>query len=524
MRKLRVAGNPHSYCCRGVLSFLVRGGLILVALVFAILPGLCSATEPGLRAKNVLVLFTGGGGEHKIEFLNTVESTVRARVSVPVNFFVSSLDYPISEEASFWGAQAETFRDQYSGIKLDVVIASGLPALQFAAAYRNRLFPGVPIVFIAITDRELQEQKKWPDVTGVTVPVGLRETIDLALHLHPDTKTVAVITGPSLSSSYWLAVAHAELLRYQDHIREIDILGPATHEMVDRIASLPPHTVALFSLVPDSKNQPAFGSWDVLSALAQRVPTYSAWPSLCHYGCIGGAYEDASKEDLATAEIAARILSGERPENIAVVHATDLKVRVDSRALQRWHISESGLPPGSLVVNRPPSFWEQYRKYIISAIIVIIAQFLWIAVLLWQRARKRKAEAVLQESEKRFRVMADTTPSLVWMCDKDSKTTYRNSRRTEFTGPNPSVGYGDSWEEYLHPDDRQDVLLFMSEALKTPASFSMQYRLRRRDGEYRLIEAQEKERSRIARDLHDDICQRLAVLSMELEIEGDVQA
>ena len=169
-------------------------------------------------------------------------------------------------------------------------------------------------------------------------------------------------------------------------------------------------------------------------------------------------------------EIAARILSGERPENIPVVHATDLKFRVDWRALQRWHILESDLPPGSLVVNRPPSFWEQYRKYVTAAVIVIIAQFLWIAGLLWQRARKRKAEAVLRESEKRFRVMADTTPSLVWMCDKDGRITYRNSRRAEFTGPDRNAGY--LWQEYLHPDDRQDVLLLMSEALKIFPSIS----------------------------------------------------
>ncbi|HEX8797104.1 MAG TPA: hypothetical protein VF772_00760 [Terriglobales bacterium] len=284
MRKLRVTKDRHVHTSLGVLAVRFLELHILVALVFPILASLClAAAEPEPRAKNVLMLFSGHG-EHDPEFSNLLESTVRARVSAPVNFFVSSLAYPISEERSYWGTLAETFRGQYSGVKLDVVIASCLPALQFAAEYRGKLFPGVPIVFIAITDRELREQSKWPDVTGVTVPVGLRETIDLALHLHPDTRTLAIVTGPSFSSNYWLAVAHAELLRYQDHVKEIDILGPANHEMVERIAALPPHTVALFSLSPDTVNQPAFGGRDVLSALAQRVPTYSAWP-LCHYGC-----------------------------------------------------------------------------------------------------------------------------------------------------------------------------------------------------------------------------------------------
>jgi len=179
--------------------------------------------------------------------------------------------------------------------------------------------------------------------------------------------------------------------------------------------------------------------------------------------------------------------------------------------------------------------------------------------LLLQGARKRKAEAVLRESEERFRVMADTTPSLVWMCDARGRITYLNDRRLAFTGPDTGEGYGDNWITYVHADDIERVLATLYEALKSKEPFSQEYRLRRSDGVYRwmfdvasprvngdgtfggfigsaidttdqklaqqalekvsgqLIEAQEKERSRIARDLHDDICQRLALLSMEIE-------
>lgn len=60
------------------------------------------------------------------------------------------------------------------------------------------------------------------------------------------------------------------------------------------------------------------------------------------------------------------------------------------------------MPPGTIIVNREPTFWERDRKYAIAAIVVILAQLLLISGLLWQRARKRKAEAGLRESEKRF--------------------------------------------------------------------------------------------------------------------------
>jgi PAS domain S-box-containing protein len=253
------------------------------------------------------------------------------------------------------------------------------------------------------------------------------------------------------------------------------------------------------------------------------------------------------------------VLKGERPENIPVVYDSGLDVQVDWRALQRWHIPESALPAGSVILNRPPSLWEQYRRTVIAAVVLIAVLLLLIAGLLWERLRKRKAEAVLRESEKRFRVMADTTPSLVWMCDQQGKITYLNERRITFTGPDAEAGYGDSWMDYLHPDDRRNVQDVVAQALKDRKAFSNEYRLRRSDGVYRwmfdvaspringdgtfagfigsgidvtdqklaqralekisgqLIEAQEKERSRIARDLHDDICQRLALLSMELD-------
>jgi PAS domain S-box-containing protein len=155
--------------------------------------------------------------------------------------------------------------------------------------------------------------------------------------------------------------------------------------------------------------------------------------------------------------------------------------------------------------------------------------------------------------------MTDTTPSLVWMCDPKGKITYLNERRIAFTGPGSNAGYGDSWATYVHPDDLRNVKDGMSQGLKDRQPFSREYRLRRSDGVYRwmfdvatprvngdgsfggfigsaidvteqklaqqaleqvsgqLIEAQEKERRRIARDLHDDICQRLALLSMEIE-------
>jgi PAS domain S-box-containing protein len=486
-----------------------------------------------------------------------MESTVRARVPGQVNFYTASVENPQFDEEAYRESLAETLHRGYGGIKLDLVIAAGFSVLEFAMQNRDQMFPGVPIIFTDVSSQ--QEQNIMPGVTGVISPLGMRETIDLALRLHPDTSTVAIITGVSNWDKYWLAVAHSELLRHKEKVREVDLVGPAVRQTLERVAELPPETVVLFQLRPDDFTQPAVDPIEVLGAVAKLRPTYSAWRGLAlGSGGVGGAYRDLPKDAVLNGQIAARVLAGERPEKIPIVHDSDLQVHVDWRALQRWNIPASVLPAGAVIENRPLTFWQRDRRYIVIALVLFGAQALLIAALLLQRARKRKAEAVLRESEQRFRVMADTTPSLVWMCDERGRITYLNDRRIAFTGPDSNEGYGENWITYVHREDVEHMLGTLHEALKVKQPFSQEYRLRRSDGVYRwmfdvasprvngdgtfagfigsaidttdqklaqralekvggqLIEAQEKERSRIARDLHDDICQRLALLSMEI--------
>ena len=554
MRKARFPAVFHGSWCFGAEGFFARFCLLLLRILLCAITGSVAMGQQNF--KNVLVLYPYSAPPS----FEVLKSTVRARIPGQINFYTVSMSNRRFQDKDYQKSLAETFRRGYGGMKLDLVIASTYPILQFAVKYRNKMFPAVPIVFFDVYPNDIERQKVWPGVTGVIVPLGMRETIDLALRLHPDTNAIAVISGVSEWEQDWLELTHSELLRHRDKVREIDIIGSPDNQMLQQVATLRPHTIALFQLAPHDSNDATFGYFEVLSAVAQRLPTYSVYPGLgLTHGAIGGAFRDIPKDVRLTGEVAARVLKGERPENISVVRDTDLRDEVDWRALQRWHIPASALPPGSLVLYREPTLWERGRKYFIPAIALIVVQALLIIGLLWQRARKRKAEAVLKESEKRFRVMTDAAPALVWMCDTRGKIIYLNERRVPFTGPNPEAGYGDTWTSYVHPDDLGGMLETFSVALNRREPFSKEYRLRHSDGAYRwmfdvasprlngdgsfagfigsaidmtdqklaqqalekvsgqLIEAQEKERSRISRELHDDICQRLALLSMELE-------
>ena len=172
---------------------------------------------------------------------------------------------------------------------------------------------------------------------------------------------------------------------------------------------------------------------------------------------------------------------------------------------------------------------------------------------------RKQAEFALRESEERFRLMSNTAPVLIWMSGTDKLCTYFNKSWLDFTGRPLSAELGNGWAEGVHAEDLQRCLEIYNRAFDRRDPFRMEYRLRGIDGEYhwildigvprfnsdgsfagyigscidvserklaeealysissRLIEAQEQERTRIARELHDDFTQRVALLAVELD-------
>jgi PAS domain S-box-containing protein len=100
---------------------------------------------------------------------------------------------------------------------------------------------------------------------------------------------------------------------------------------------------------------------------------------------------------------------------------------------------------------------------------------------------RKLAEDALRESEERFRAMADTAPMLVWMSGVDKGCNYFNKTWLDFTGRTLEQEIGSGWTTGIHPDDYQYCLDTYEKAFDARQPFSMDYRLRRHDGEYRWI-------------------------------------
>jgi PAS domain S-box-containing protein len=104
-----------------------------------------------------------------------------------------------------------------------------------------------------------------------------------------------------------------------------------------------------------------------------------------------------------------------------------------------------------------------------------------------QGIMERNSRHALEQSDLRFRTLADTMPQMVWSTLPDGFHDYYNARWYEFTGAPDGTTDGEGWNDMFHPDDRDRAWARWRHSLTTGEPYSIEYRLRHFDGTYRWV-------------------------------------
>jgi len=91
------------------------------------------------------------------------------------------------------------------------------------------------------------------------------------------------------------------------------------------------------------------------------------------------------------------------------------------------------------------------------------------------------------DPEQSFRLLADNAPVMIWRSGPDKLCDWFNRPWLQFTGRTMEQELGNGWTEGIHPEDMTRCLSIYVSAFDGREEFSVEYRLRRRDGDYRWI-------------------------------------
>ena len=352
-----------------------------------------------------------------------------------VEFYSESLDLesfpgrPSREDAQDWLAK------KYGDHKLDLIVAVGPGAIEFLSNDAQALFREVPIVICGSSSGQVSNPKLDARFTGTWVKLEPEKTLELALHLFPDTRQVFVVGGSSDFDKAAMSLTKKALSSVKTKSEIIYLTDMGMNSLMEQLRNLPEHSIELYtSFFQDAAGNKFLNSTNALPMIAgaSRGPDFGMFDTYVGHGIVGGYVLPFEKQAKITAQIVAGLVDGKRAQELPI-ETLPGEYLFDWRELQHWHIPKASLPFGSVLMFREASLWERTKWSWITSLL-IIAVLSAIAIYL-QHSRKQLTQA----------------------------------------------------------KDKQMQLSGL------------------------LINAEEKERSRVASELHDDFSQRLAILALGLE-------
>lgn len=452
----------------------------------------------------------------------------------------------------------EMMRQRYSQHRIDFLITLQLGALQFVLNEGQGLFPDAPVLALDLpptfdlpqTDRRIIQQSIAYDMIG---------TLEEALKLVPGAKRVYVVIDAFPEHKPYLDQARRNFRNWEGRLEFIYFNNSSLEDMLAMVSSAHSEDIVLYlALVTDITGR-VYNPRDAVRLLSQAsaAPVFGLFDTLLGHGIVGGSL--VSYEELGTQAAKFTLESLAIPQNMrsakAVLEVPSVPM-FDWRQLRRWDLNKDALPEGSIIINKQSTIWD-YKYYVMGGVAFILGQSFLILGLLIQKRRRRSAEKSLGQKTEELDNFFSMNLDLLCIADTNGYFLRLNPAWEKTLGYCLAELTSQHYVDFVHPDDAASTRDAMQALISQQQVVNFTNRYRTKDGAYRdmlwsavaidrrifaaarditehlqaevmihererelqiltgrLIQNQEEEKRRVARELHDDLSQRLAVLAM----------
>ena len=469
--------------------------LVLLGVIWTALAMLPSSLHAQNEPRHVLLL----NSYH--QRMTWVENLTRAVVDVlepeknNLILHIENMDTKKVFSRDYFLAYKKLLAERYKGISFSVIISSDNYAFDFLRYHRDDLWPDIPVVFCGVADLKPYMLKNVSFFTGIEETPSPRATVEQMLRNHPNIKKIFVINDYLKTGKSWRRYILKELRDLEDRVDFEHNIEEPVDSLRQRLRSLGKDTAVLLGVYFRDSEGRQFYTYESIGELLTAdmpVPVYCLLAFNLRKGVIGGDVISGYFQGKSAAQMAKRILAGAEVDSIPIVGTGANKFMFRYPELQRWNIPEASLPKGSIILDRPVSFFEMYREYIIIVEIIIGVLFLIVLLQMVHIARRKVVEKALRKSRRRFAVLLKNMPGMAYRSVFGSDWFMRfvsegSKDLVEYSPEELQEGGVVSFSSLIANEDRKKARMAIDEQLEHGNSFTVEYRLHSSSGEVRHV-------------------------------------
>jgi PAS domain S-box-containing protein len=377
---------------------------LIIIILLIVAPGLVPSHLNADHSQRVLVLHSYHKGLTWTDSITRGIEDRFAEAGLAVDIEYAFMDTKRVFNQAYIDQLVAFYTEKFKNRRFDVIISSDDHAFDFLRRHHRALFSETPVVFCGVNYFEDNMLKELPLFTGVLESFDILTTLNAALSLQPDARRIVAISDQTITGKANKLLLKKIIPRLERKI-EITILDNHTLGEVEQVVSRMSSRDIVVWLVFTTDRDGRFFSFEESTRLisaASSAPMYSFWDFNLGHGIVGGMLTSGHMQGKHAADLALRILHGEKVERLPVIKESPNQYMFDHRQLVRFNLKSSMLPAGSLVINRPVNFYSQNKRLFWMAATLFLAMLAVIISLLVAVHTRRRAEKALRASSDRF--------------------------------------------------------------------------------------------------------------------------
>jgi len=439
-------------------------------------------TEAASQGPDVLFLNSYHQGLH---WSDQLVAGVRSSLHPHEQIFVEYLDSKRVESPRGDSLLAAVFEHKYRHRQPRVILSADDYALRFLFAWRDSLFPGVPVVFCGINNFKPSMLEGRHGYTGLGEFNRLVETVAMIPRILPEVTDLWFVTEHSATGTAnrirldSLASANHSGQRF--HF--LDSAGaPSWAEVARLLSLLGPRDAVYWSELYKDRDGMYIDPEQDFGPLVQSVsvPVFAHQQQFVDLGALGGICNRGREHGLQAARLMRQVLEGADPDTLPVEVDSSVATTFRWDALRRFGIARERLPEGSLVLGAPVPVWKAYpvpTAWAIAGIVLLAAMASGLFVAL---EKVRRSRAALRISESALRSSEDSLRKLFDSLD-DAVLVHRDDGVVEFINRGGLTMYG------LREQDLPGLDVRALSAPEALVGFDLESRLQRAGNGDRLV-------------------------------------